>query len=135
MLCRKVLSNLRHSTTTLVKLPSSPLRPTETMPDKKKTKQRTYLTEEEKRVLGPLVEEWSKKADKKSRDAFVSAEALPKIQALNLSRYGPDIISKDKAAKELWDKRIQVRVDEKQASRTCLADIYMTFAGRFHLVQ
>jgi hypothetical protein len=75
---------------------------------KAKTKERTYLTEEEKKVLFPLLEEWNSKPDKKSRDAFVSSEALPKIQKLDPSRYGPEIISKDKASKELWERRIQV---------------------------
>jgi hypothetical protein len=73
-----------------------------------KTKDRTYLTEDEKNVLGPLLEDWNGKPNKKARDAFISAEAIPKIQQLNLSKFGPDVISKDKAARALWERRIQV---------------------------
>lgn len=75
---------------------------------KTKAKQRVYLSEEEKKLLAGLLEEWNSKTDKKSRDNFISAEALPKIQALNMSQYGPDIISTDKAAKLRWENRIQV---------------------------
>jgi hypothetical protein len=75
---------------------------------KKTTRERVYLTDEEKKVLAGLLNEWNEKPDKKSRDAFVSSEALPKIQQLNISKYGSDIISKDKAAKMLWECRIQV---------------------------
>ena len=78
------------------------------MPAKNKVKQRTYLTDEKRKVLDGLLDEWGRKADKRSRDAFISYEALPKIQQLNLSKYGLDIISKDKAAKELWDRRAEV---------------------------
>lgn len=75
---------------------------------KAKTKARVYLTEEEKKILLPLLEEWSSQPDKKTRDAVISSKAIPKIQNLDLSKYGPEIISKDKAAKELWERRIQV---------------------------
>jgi hypothetical protein len=83
-----------------------PLNP---MPNKKQT-ERIYLTEDEKKILRPLVEAWVGQPDKKSRDAFVAAEALPKIQEINVSKFSPDIISRDKAAKLLWEKRIQVRL-------------------------
>jgi hypothetical protein len=70
---------------------------------------RTYLTEEEKNILVPLLDEWNGKLNKKAKDAFISAEAIPKIQQINLPKFGPENISTDKAAKALWDKRIQVR--------------------------
>jgi hypothetical protein len=76
---------------------------------KTKTKQRVYLGEEEKQVLAGLLEEWNSKPDKKARDAFISAEALPKIQELDMTKYGPTIIATDKAAKLMWEARIQVR--------------------------
>jgi hypothetical protein len=76
----------------------------------RKRAEKVYLTDEEKKILGGLLEEWNGKPDKKSRDSFVSAEALPKVQQLNLSRFGPDIISRDKAAKILWDSRVQVPI-------------------------
>jgi len=78
------------------------------MPKTKGTKQKIYLSEEEKTVLRGLLEEWNSHKDKKSRDAFVSAEALPKIQDLNLAQFGPNIISTDKVAKSLWEARVQV---------------------------
>jgi hypothetical protein len=74
----------------------------------KKSNNRTYLTEEERNVLSALLEEWTSKPDKKARDAFVSAEALPKIQDLNMAKFGPEIISTDKVAKVLWEQRVQV---------------------------
>jgi hypothetical protein len=74
----------------------------------KKTKQRVYLSEEEKKVLGQLLGEWAGKNGKKERDAFVSSEAIPKIQQLNPTQFGPEIISQDKAAKMLWERRIEV---------------------------
>ena len=78
---------------------------------KRKVKERTYLTEEEQNVMKPVISDWMGKKDKNSKDAFIASDILPKIQALNLEKYGPDIISKDKASKEMWDKRVQVRVD------------------------
>jgi len=74
----------------------------------KKTTVRVFLNDEEKKVLAGLLEEWNSKPDKKTRDAFISGEALPRIQQLNLSKFGPDIISRDKAAKLLWDSRVKV---------------------------
>jgi hypothetical protein len=97
---------------------------------KKTTKERIYLTDEEKKVLAGLLTEWNEKPDKKSRDAFISSEALPKIQQLNISKYGPDIISKDKAAKMLWDCRIQVSY-----STFHMHTFYIETIGRLHLVQ
>jgi hypothetical protein len=75
----------------------------------KKSSGRVYLNDEEKKVLTGLLDEWNSNPNKKTRDAFVSAEALPKIQQLDLSRFGPDVISRNKAAKVLWDSRVQVR--------------------------
>lgn len=72
------------------------------------SKNRIYLTGEEKNILQSLLKEWSAKADKKKRDTFVSAEAVPKIQQLNLKEYGPDIISKDKVARVKWEQRVAV---------------------------
>ena len=71
-------------------------------------KERIYLTEEEKNILGGLLEEWNSKPDKKTRDTFISSQALPRIQDLNLPHYGPEIISTDKGAKMKWEKRVQV---------------------------
>jgi hypothetical protein len=74
----------------------------------KKATKRVYLSDEEKTVLASLLEEWNSKPDKKTRDGYITAEALPKIQQLNIAKFGPDVISKDKAAKILWDDRVQV---------------------------
>jgi len=74
-------------------------------------KDRTYLTEEEKKILLDLLDNWNELPNKKARDAYISAEALPKIQLLNSTKFGPEIISKDKAAKALWERRIQVSGD------------------------
>lgn len=76
---------------------------------KNKVKERVFLSDEEKKILASLLDEWNGKPDKKTRDAFVSAEALPKIQELNLEKYGPNVISTDKGAKEGWEKRVKVR--------------------------
>ena len=72
------------------------------------SKNRTYLTVEEKTILESLLKEWSTKADKKERDAFVSAEVLPKIQQLNVKEFGPEVISTDKVAKVKWEQRVAV---------------------------
>jgi len=71
-------------------------------------KERIYLTEEERQILQSLLEEWNGKQGKKARDAFVASEAIPKVQQLNLEKFGPEVISKDKAANVLWERRIQV---------------------------
>jgi len=75
---------------------------------KNKAKQRIYLSEEEKKVLASLLNEWNSQLDKKSRDSFITSEALPKIQAMNMSKYGPEVISRDKEAKKVWEERVQV---------------------------
>jgi hypothetical protein len=75
----------------------------------KKPSGRVYLSDEEKKVLAGNLQEWNGNPSKKSRDAFISAEVLPKIQALNLSKFSSEILSRDKAAKILWDSRVQVR--------------------------
>jgi len=79
----------------------------------KKNAERVYLNDEEKKILAGLIDEWNGKGDKKSRDAFVAGEALPKIQELNVEKFGPTIISKDKAAKLLWERRVQVRIPKE----------------------
>jgi hypothetical protein len=71
---------------------------------------RVYLTEEEKKLLAGMLEEWNSKPNKKTRDDFISTEALPTIQQMNITTCGPEIIRKDKAANVLWNKRIQVRL-------------------------
>jgi len=76
----------------------------------KKTGERTYLDSEEIRILEESLEEWNGKPDKKSREAFVVASILPKIQQTNLEKFGPDNLSKDKSAKILWERRITVGV-------------------------
>jgi len=88
----------------------SPRKKMKKVVSKGKAKERTYLTEEEQNMMKPLILEWMGKKDKNSKDAFIASDILPKIQALNPEKYGPDIISKDKASKEMWDKRVQVRV-------------------------
>lgn len=85
----------------------------------KKSTGRVYLDDEEKKVLARLLEEWNGKPDKKARDTFVSAEALPRIQQLNLSKFGPDIISRDKAAKALWDGRVKVHFLADSTGNRC----------------
>src|SRR5258705_51878 len=72
-------------------------------------KQWVYLSEDEKKVLASLLNEWNSKPDKKSQDSFISSEALCKIQQLNLLKYGPEVISRDKEAKKLWEGQVQVR--------------------------
>lgn len=76
---------------------------------KGKAKERVYLREEEKDILAGLLDRWNTQPDKKSRDAFVSAEALPKVQQLNMEKFGPEIIARDKEAKIMWERRCQVR--------------------------
>jgi len=76
---------------------------------KTKTKERVYLTDEEKKVLQSQLDEWDSKPDKTSRDAFLFSEVLPKIQQLNPDKYGPDIVSRNKEQKLLWERRAEVR--------------------------
>jgi hypothetical protein len=47
----------------------------------KKPSGRVYLSDEEKKVLAGNLQEWNGNPSKKSRNAFISAEVLPKIQA------------------------------------------------------
>src|SRR5258708_39962630 len=79
----------------------------------KKNAERVYLNDEEKKILAGLIDEWNGKGGKKSRDAFVAGEALPKIQQLNEEKFSPTIISKDKAAKLLGEKRGQGRIPKE----------------------
>ena len=74
----------------------------------KKGNDRIYLREEERAVLQSMLQEWNGKPNKKTRDAFVSGVAVPKIQELNDKEYGPEIISKNKVAKVQWEKRVSV---------------------------
>jgi len=97
----------------------------------KTQKERIYLSEDEKNILTGLLEEWNSKPNKKARDGFVSSEALPRIQALDLVKYGPDIISTDKGAKTKWEKRVQVRI-----STECYQGLAnRTMEGNIHMVQ
>jgi hypothetical protein len=73
-----------------------------------KTKERVYLTEEEKKVLQCQLDDWDSKPDKTSRDAFLASDVLPKIQQLNPEKYGPDIVSRNKEQKLLWERRAEV---------------------------
>jgi len=73
-----------------------------------KGKQRVYLSEKEKKVLAGFLDKWNGKPDKKSRDSFIFLEVLPQIQQLNMPKYGPEIISRDKEAKMVWEGRVQV---------------------------
>jgi len=73
----------------------------------KNIRPKCYLLPEEKDILQGMLAEWCFKPYKKTRDAFITAEVLPKLQALNLNKYGPAVIERDKEAKILWE-RIQV---------------------------
>src|SRR3977135_4375612 len=86
---------------------TDPINP-KTMPSNKQKKDRIFLTDEERTILRSLLPEWNGKGDRKSRDAFVASEAIPQIQRLNLDQYGPEVVSRDKPAKVLWEKRMQV---------------------------
>ena len=72
------------------------------------SREKCYLLPEEKDILRQMLDEWYSKPDKKTRDTYVTAQVLPKLQALNMDKYGPDVIEKDKEAKILWERRIQV---------------------------
>jgi hypothetical protein len=82
------------------------------MADKKEPKRkvpgRIYLKEDETRILETYLGEWNEKPDKRSRDAYVVSDVLPKVQALDLERFGPELLSKDKQAKQLWENRVKV---------------------------
>lgn len=75
---------------------------------KAKTKERVYLNEEEKKILQSKLDEWDSKPDKNSRDSFLISEILPKIQQLDPQRYGPDVVSRNKEQKILWERRAEV---------------------------
>lgn len=74
----------------------------------KNGKPRCYLLPEEKDILQGMLTEWCSKPDKKMRDAFITADVLPKLQALNWDKYGTAVIERDKEAKILWERRIHV---------------------------
>lgn len=86
------------------------------MADKSKSSrsksEKTYLTEEEIKVLEEHLTEWNEKPDKKSREAFVVSSILPLVQQVQIEKFGAEKISKDKEAKMLWEKRIKVREAE-----------------------
>lgn len=73
-----------------------------------KESDRTYLRQEERTALQLLLQDWANQPDKKSKDAFVSGTALPRIQQLNATEFGPDMISTNKVAKVNWEKRVSV---------------------------
>lgn len=74
----------------------------------KSKKGRCYLTQEEREVLRQMLPVWSNMTDKKSRQAYILTTVASKIQQLNLQQFGPEIIARDKEAKTLWEKRLQV---------------------------
>jgi hypothetical protein len=73
-----------------------------------KTKERVFLTEEEKKILQSHLQEWDSKPDKTSRDAYLSSVVLPLIQQLHPDKYGPEVVSRNKEQKVLWERRAQV---------------------------
>lgn len=77
-----------------------------TMPPKESD--RTYLRQEEKAALQLMLQEWVNQPDKKSRDAFVSRTALPKIQELNADEFRPEVMDKNKVVRVQWEKRVSV---------------------------
>jgi len=79
-------------------------------PETKQKKGRIYLAKAEKDVLQELLPLWTEKENKKSRETFIISTVLPRIQELNMSQFSQDIISRDKEAKKLWEKRIQVSI-------------------------
>jgi hypothetical protein len=72
--------------------------------------ERVYLDDEERKILAAFLDDWNHKPDKKTRDAFVSGEVLPKVQSLNPLKFGPEVISVDKSAKLMWESRVKVSV-------------------------
>ena len=97
---------------------------------KRKTSDRTYLNPPEIKLLEESLAEWNDQPDKKSRDAFVVASVLPKIQEMNMEMFGPEKLSKDKEAKVLWERRITV---------SCQSSLLLTsdnlFTGNSWMVQ
>lgn len=69
---------------------------------------RNYLKDSEREILKNHLSLWVEKQDKKARDAYVSAEVLPEIQALDPDQFGPQMLSTDKQAKELWERKVKV---------------------------
>ena len=69
---------------------------------------RIYLRDEETGILQSHLQEWSDKPNKRLRDAFVSGTVVAEIQAVNGKDYGSEVISKNKAAKAEWEKRVSV---------------------------
>jgi hypothetical protein len=98
----------------------------------KKT-ERIYLRNEETQVLQSLLQEWADKTDKKSKDAFVSGTAVPKIQGLNAKEYGPTVISTNKVAKVQWEKRVSVSHFRSFCLRLCKCIVLLL--GGLYLVQ
>jgi hypothetical protein len=47
--------------------------------------------------------------DKRSREAYISTTVASKIQEMNVRQFGAEIIARDKEAKTLWEKRLEVR--------------------------
>ena len=47
--------------------------------------------------------------DKKSQEAYILTTVVSKIQDMNLQQFGPEIISREKEAKTLWEKKLQVK--------------------------
>ena len=74
----------------------------------KKSRDRVYLTEGEKSILKEHITDWYQKPDKVTRQAYIASEILPKIQELDLEKFGPERIARDKEAKALFDRRIKV---------------------------
>lgn len=75
----------------------------------KSRKGRCYMTDQEKDVLRQMLPIWSNMTDRKSREAYILTTVASKIQQLNLPQFGPEIIARDKEAKTLWERRVQVR--------------------------
>jgi hypothetical protein len=69
---------------------------------------RNYLNDAERQVLKNHLSIWVEKQDKKARDAYVSGEVLPNIHALHPDQFSPQMLSTDKQAKELWDRKVKV---------------------------
>ena|ERR1700682_3503438 len=80
------------------------------MPSSSKQTNRNFLKDSERDVLKSHLGAWVEKQEKKARDAYISAEVLPEVQALDPGQFGPELLSKDKQAKELWDRKVKVRI-------------------------
>ena len=82
-------------------------------PEKRGKKTRIYLTNAEKDILLEYMPTWSQKEDKRSREAYILSTVIPRIQELNQQQFGVEIISRDKEAKKLWERRIEERLLSK----------------------